>query len=381
MPAHRRPARVRILLLSIADPGDYSSGGNQRSNHLRDALLDIADVDTVAFTREGASFVQADWGPERVVRINTSPSDGRRERIGQRRAARRIIAAAESAHPYDFIVARYFRTAVLVPRRAHHKLVVDGDDLRQSGAGQPLARRLFLRIRAAAIRAMARRLFHLWLVDPRDRVAVPGTRTSMLPNTASRLPAAEATPAKTGRRILMVGTYPYPPNEQGLVWFARVILPRIVELFPDVEFHAVGQYYKRELEVLGPAVRMRGFVDDLAGEYAQADVVICPITSGSGTQIKVVEALMSGRPTLVSDFSYQGFADVLAPDKHLLVARGEQEWVRHLTAVLDDPGCFAAMADRARTTAERAYSVEAFRARVVETFRPGAVSDPAGPAC
>lgn len=359
---------MRILLLSIAEPGDYSSGGNQRSNHIRNVLLGIAEVDTIAFTREGASFVRQEWDDQRVAQVNVDPSAGRWERVRLRRAAKRMIAAAEAANAYDYIVARYFGNAALVPYRAHRKMVVDGDDLRQTGEGRSLVRRALIRIRAAVIRAVAKRMFRIWLVDPRDSTSVPGARVSMLPNTAGRAQPVAADSPKIGRRILMVGMYPYPPNEEGLIWFVRMILPRVVTAFPDVEFHAVGRYYKQELSELGGAVRMRGFVDDLAEEYRQADVVVCPIMSGSGTQIKVVEALMNGRPAVVSNFSYQGFSDVLTPDVHLLVARDEDEWVRHISAVLHHPDRFAAMAVKGREAAEQAYSIEAFSRRVAATW-------------
>lgn len=359
---------MKMLMLSTTEPDDYSSGGKQRSNHMRDALLRIADVDTIAFTGEGPSWIRSEWDERRVVRVNVDPGAGRWERFRHRLAARRLIARAMKANRYDFVVARYFGRAALVPPHAYRRLVVDADDLRQTDIDRSPIRHAFVAIRAAAIRLATRSMVAVWLVDPRDRVTIPNARVVMLPNTARRL-AADPPPRQGGRRILMVGMYPYPPNEEGLLWFARGVLPRLVAAFPDVEFHAVGQYYKQELNELHSALKMRGFVDDLAAEYARADVVVCPIASGSGTQIKAVEALMAGRPTVISDFSYQGFADVLVPDEHLLVAKGEEEWVSRVGDVLHDPDRFAAMAARGREAAERAYSVEAFAEKVVGTFR------------
>lgn len=360
---------MRILYLSISPPDDFSSGGNQRSNHIRASLMAFADVDTFVLQQIGTTGISADADRGNVVSIVISASDGMWRKARYRFRAMRMIAAADRVNGYDFIVARYFRNAMLVPPSAYRKLVVDGDDLRQSGVNRSVSRRVFVRIRAAVIRFVTRRMFHVWLVDPRDLVAVPGARISMLPNTARQAALTALPSAKVGRRILMVGMYAYPPNEEGLVWFARRILPRIADLFPNVEFHAIGQYYKQELDELGGAVTMRGFVDNLGEEYRQADVVICPIMSGSGTQIKVVEALMNGRPAVVSDFSYQGFSNVLTPDDHLLVARNEEEWVRHITAVLREPSRFTAMATMGCEVAGQAYSLEAFSTRVEDTFR------------
>lgn len=166
----------------------------------------------------------------------------------------------------------------------------------------------------------------------------------------------------------MIGFLAYPPNEEGLVWFTKEVWPEIERRFADVELHVIGRYHKKSLDELGARVRMRGFVDDLREEYMKADLVICPIRSGSGTQIKVIEALMSARPTLVSDFSYQGFSDVLKPGEHLIVARDGHDWIRQITAVLDDPATFVSMAQKGREIADETYSVEAFSKRVATTF-------------
>lgn len=365
-------AKMRILFLSIAKPDDFSSGGNQRSNHMRNALLRIGQIDTITITQENRPSTQRDWDNDRCAEVNIGQQAKLWKKLRYRLIAYRMINAAEKRRNYDYIVARYFRTAVLVPWRMHYKLIIDADDLRQAVAGQPIARRLFVRLRSSLIRLIAKRVFHIWLVDPRDRVTVPGASTSMLPNTAQSfapsIVASQQARTSSRKRILMVGTYAYPPNEEGLTWFATAILPRILELMPDVELHAVGPYYKPHLNELGTKVVMRGFVEDLAAEYRQADVVICPIRSGSGTQIKVVEALLSGRPLVASEFSFQGFSDVLEADSDLLVASTQEQWVEHVASVLVSPERFTEVAAAGRIKAEAAYSVQAFSERVVATL-------------
>ena len=123
---------MKILMLSIAEPGDFTSGGRQRSNHILEALLRIADVDVVAFTGEGPSYIRSKLGCGQVAKVNVHPDAGRWERFRYRFAARRLIARAVKTNGYDFIVARYFRIATLVPPSAYRKLVLDADDLRKT---------------------------------------------------------------------------------------------------------------------------------------------------------------------------------------------------------------------------------------------------------
>lgn len=361
---------MRVLLLSNADPNDFSSGGNQRSNYIRQALLRVAQVDTIVISQGEASSCNSGWGPERVLRIGFSSRVNAWKKAKQRLIARRVIAEAEATNDYDFIVARYFGTAMLVPFGAHRKLVIDADDVRQTGSGQPFLKRVLLRIRASVIQMVARRAAHVWLVDQRDRMILPGARCSMLPNTA-RAMHLPVVPSDPPRRLLMVGMYSYPPNEEGLIWFVQQILPNVESEFPDVELYAVGRFHNQLLTKLNSRLSMRGYVSDLDSEYAQASLIICPVFSGSGTQIKVLEAVMSGRPTVASDFSYQGFADVLRSHDHLLVAHDREEWTHHVTSVLRDPSAFSRMAQEGCRVAQDAYSVGSFHQRVIDTLHSG----------
>ena len=362
---------MNILFLSTDEPADFSFGGSQRNSLILQALQRIAQVDVIVTRDEEVETLATDWGPDRMLKVAIPHGSGRLVRLKALAVARKLVSRALAEKDYDFIVARYFGRAALVPRSAHAKLVIDGDDVRRNAVGASSLRRMALRLRAGLIRAVAKRAHHIWLVDPRDRDILDAgrTRTSILPNTAKSPRTPLATPARTGLRMLMVGLYSYPPNEEGLIWFARHVLPRIAAEFPGLELHAVGRYHQTGLNALGHAVRMRGFVDDLSAEYAQADVVICPILSGTGTQIKVIEALMHARPTVVSSFTYRGFADALTLDQHLLVAHDVDEWVRHLSEVLRAPSRFRSMAERGRNAAMNAYNEGAFADRVIATFQ------------
>ena len=100
---------------------------------------------------------------------------------------------------------------------------------------------------------------------------------------------------------------------------------------------------------------MRGFVTDLAAEYDEASLVVAPILSGSGTQIKVLDALAHGRPLVASTFAHAGFGHDLHDEEHLLVAGDETQWIDCCSRVLADPESAAAMARRGSTAVHAAY--------------------------
>lgn len=364
---------MRILLISSADPGDYSFGGAQRDNNLRDALMQVADVDTILWRGEDPPSVPSDWNEQRVIKIGISPNAGRWERLKTLASLRQLIDNADRKSEYAVIIARHYPKAAAVPFRLHRKLIIDADDFRVTTAAQPFSKRALYFGRRAFFRWIGKRSLHTWVVDPRDcgLLALPPRKMSILRNTArhSGEPAAEQSSNIQRPRLLMVGLYAYLPNADGLMWFAKTVLPKVLTRYPRAELHAVGGYFQKELEALGSQVKMRGFVSDLAREYKNADLVVCPIQSGSGTQIKVIEALMHSKPTVVSDFSFQGFSDVLKPDEHLLVASKPAEWAEKIGLVLENPSRFRAVGIAGQHAATAAYSVSGFHKHVLSTLR------------
>lgn len=63
----------------------------------------------------------------------------------------------------------------------------------------------------------------------------------------------------------------------------------------------------REAEVFGrPWVRMRGFVPDIAGFYAEMDLIVSPATMGTGINVKTVQAMAFGMPLLTTVVGSRG---------------------------------------------------------------------------
>ena len=96
--------------------------------------------------------------------------------------------------------------------------------------------------------------------------------------------------------------------------------------------------------------------------------MIAPVISGGGTQIKVIDALAHGRPTLVSSFAHAGFADDLHDGEHLLVASSPQEWIERCIWALRSPEQIATVAERGEAIVRRIYGSERLKALVKDTI-------------
>lgn len=89
-------------------------------------------------------------------------------------------------------------------------------------------------------------------------------------------------------RLLVVGSET-PANLDGVRWFRRQVLPRLLRTVPTCRLRLVGES-ARHIEP-GPSIDRIGWVDRLDEEYRDAAMVILPLRMGSGVRRRAVEAL------------------------------------------------------------------------------------------
>lgn len=92
--------------------------------------------------------------------------------------------------------------------------------------------------------------------------------------------------------MLFVGTMGYKPNEDGVLWLLREVMPLVRAAVADVRLiiagHSAGKVLERALPVKN--VSVVSDPDDMADLYRSSALVVVPLFSGSGTRIKILEA-------------------------------------------------------------------------------------------
>lgn len=98
-------------------------------------------------------------------------------------------------------------------------------------------------------------------------------------------------------------------NVEGFAWYAENVASKA-----PMETVVIGRgmiAHKERLEQWG-GVRVVGEVENLAGWYANASLVVAPILSGSGMKTKTAEAMMHGKSIAGSPEAFVGYD----PDQH-----------------------------------------------------------------
>jgi glycosyltransferase involved in cell wall biosynthesis len=152
----------------------------------------------------------------------------------------------------------------------------------------------------------------------------------------------EPLPDPGGTRILFVGSA-NPINIRGLEWFVQLAFPEIRARVPGCELAIAGAASQER--AWPDAVLALGEVESLTPVYAQAAVVINPVTFGTGLAVKTIEALSYGKPLVATAAGVRGLGAQFA--EAFLVAEGASEFARLVVELLQDKAARARLSKNA----------------------------------
>jgi glycosyltransferase involved in cell wall biosynthesis len=343
-----RSADDGLLFVARRPPFPLANGARIRSHRLLTGLAEAFDTTFLTFEHE-ASSGEGHVAREELeallpeVRVRTIPGRRIHKRAGQLGSLssrsswefgryrsvllRREVAAAVGAgkaivHFDDLGVALAGPAAGAVSVYAAHNVeqrIMEGT-VERSGGG----RRRFAEIELRKIR---REEEHAWramalclAVSELDGelMRTGGARVEVCPNGMDAVDALPYRRREAGEplRMLFVGSVDYGPNYAGLRWFIEEVLPQLRGSVPAT-LEVVGSQRRPLPPVEG--VTYHGQVPSVMPFYEETHVAIVPVLFGSGTRLKIVEAMTLGRPVVATRVGAEGLpvtdgVDYLAAD-------------------------------------------------------------------
>jgi glycosyltransferase involved in cell wall biosynthesis len=113
------------------------------------------------------------------------------------------------------------------------------------------------------------------------------------------------------QHIACVGGMFYPPNVDGIVWFARRVLPQVWQEFPKTKFFVIGARPARALVRLGERderIVVTGYVADPTPLLQETAAFVVPLRAGGGMRVKILDAWARALPLVTTSIGCEGIA-------------------------------------------------------------------------
>jgi O-antigen biosynthesis protein len=225
--------------------------------------------------------------------------------------------------------------------------------------------------------------YELRLLPKLDRIQVctpdaAAYLTSFLPQLKGRLDADNRAGIDTCRyhfhtdqrepfTLLFLGSFRHLPNQEALNWFLAEVFPKVRAAEPRTRLIVIGSDPPpRHSLPEDDAIELRGFVEDVREPLSRYSLFICPILSGSGIRVKLLEAFAAGIPVVSTRIGAEGLANM---DGEVCALADEAEgFAKAIVGLLGDPDKAAAMAQRAREDVAAKRDMRVMTERLVGSY-------------
>ena len=121
--------------------------------------------------------------------------------------------------------------------------------------------------------------------------------------------------------LIFCGSLDYAPNKNGLLWFYEMIWPKLKMTVKGITLTVIGRnghdnaYAPLKID---PQINFIGEVKDVTPYYQKNNIAIVPLLEGSGTRLKILEAMSFGLPVVSTSIGAEGIDYI--ENKHIIIA-------------------------------------------------------------
>ena len=241
-----------------------------------------------------------------------------------RMALAQQVAAYEEllSHNPDAIFAHRLSSMCLINRsriKPHQSIYFDLDDIEHTAFLRNLKQPPYWKAKhifylhvfslLLAERAAIKRSRKTFVCSDNDRIKLSKSlKFQNIVTIPNAVEIRKKLPLPSQPTLLFLGTFGYQPNVIAANYLLSEIWPRIISTVPHAKLLIAGENPDQITAFRSnpPQVEFCGFVEDLDALYADTRVVCCPILSGGGTRIKILEASAYTRPVVSTHIGAEG---------------------------------------------------------------------------
>ncbi|MCA9881740.1 MAG: glycosyltransferase [Anaerolineae bacterium] len=165
--------------------------------------------------------------------------------------------------------------------------------------------------------------------------------------------------------IVFTGKMDYRPNVDAMLWFVNQILPLVKD---EVHVTVVGQKPHKQLEPLleKPNIKLTGWVDSVLPYLHSTDVYVAPLRMGSGTRLKILEAMACGCAIVATDLAASGLSEDAR--SAMVIVNEERAFADAISKLLSDPQYRQQLGDKAQEAVRKHYDWSVLIPRLLNVY-------------
>jgi len=135
--------------------------------------------------------------------------------------------------------------------------------------------------------------------------------------------------------VLWIGHMDVHTNKDAVLYFWREIYPLLRKQYPQVRMTFLGTAPPKEIVDIAKRdgqVRVTGFVDDIRPYIDEAVVMVVPIRIGSGTRLKILDAMAMGKAIVSTSVGCEGIN--VTHGKNIMVADNPEDFANRTIELL-----------------------------------------------
>lgn len=189
-----------------------------------------------------------------------------------------------------------------------------------------------------------------------DRDLMPLPCAGVIPICVDVTPTTQVQRKHNARRVTFLGGLHYPPNAEGVRWFAERVFRRVIAKIPDAILTVIGKQPPElgEYEIPAGNLEVTGYVTDPTPYLEETAVFIVPLHAGGGMRVKILDAWTWGVPIVSTTVGAEGVQAL--PGKNILIADSPQEFAQAVIHLLATSGRGDALVQSGRAWVEQRYA-------------------------
>lgn len=169
--------------------------------------------------------------------------------------------------------------------------------------------------------------------------------------------------------IVFTGKMDYRPNVDAMLWFTEEILPLIRNKVPQATLTIVGQKPHPRLSALQKQkhITITGWVESVKPYLKAAKVYVAPLRMGSGTRLKILEAMASECAVVATSTAAAGLNAELK--SALVLADRAQDVAQSTVRLLQNPEHRQTLGRNAQIAVRKHYDWSALIPRLIAAYK------------